>query len=432
MLASLAAAFHSPDLKKRIQFLILMMAIYVLGLHITIPGVNPEMLFGAGGQFSGGLVDMLDMFGGGAFKKYAIFAMGIMPYINASIIMQLLTIAFPQLAQIQKEGPSGQKKIKQWTRWLTGGLALFQSFMMTMVLKNSGAIQDNGLGWLYVAYIAIVLSAGTCFLVWMGEMITEKGIGNGISMVIFAGIMVTLPFQIFSSMTLAHSAGIGGWFRFALLLAVFVATIAFMVSVTQAQRKIPIQHARRVVGNKVYGGQSSHLPLKVNSAGVIPIIFAVSIQYFPLTLANAFAQGNTEHWFVRLAAAFAPGGSWWGSLIYAFGILIFTYFYTAVTFNVADVTDNLKKQGSYIPGIRPGKPTQEYLDKILTRITLFGAIFLAIVALMQYYIPGWLGFGGTFSLIGGTSLLIVVGVALDTMQAIESQLLMRHYEGFIK
>ncbi|MBP5274849.1 MAG: preprotein translocase subunit SecY [Abditibacteriota bacterium] len=432
MLESLAAAFRSPELKKRIQYLILMMAVYVLGLHITIPGVDPSKLFGDGGAFSGGLVDMMDMFGGGAFKKYAIFAMGIMPYINASIIMQLLTIAFPSLAALQKEGPAGQKKIKQWTRWLTGILAFFQSFMMTMVLKNSNAINDNGLGWLYILYIAVILTAGTCFLVWMGEMITEKGIGNGVSMVIFAGIMVTLPFQLFSSAALAASSGVGGWFRFALLMLVFIATVAFMVAVTQAQRKVPIQNARRTVGNKVYGGQATHLPLKVNAAGVIPIIFAVSIQYFPLTIANALAQGNQDNWFVRFASGFAPGGSWWGSLIYALGILLFTYFYTAVTFNVADVTENLKKQGSYIPGIRPGKPTQEYLDKIMTRITLFGAIFLAIVALIQYYIPGWLGFGGTFSLIGGTSLLIVVGVALDTMQQIESQLLMRHYQGFIK
>lgn len=429
MLASLAAALKSPDLKRKIQFLVLMMAVYVLGLHITIPGVDTKAF---SSNFSGGLIDMFDMFGGGAFKKYAIFAMGIMPYINASIILQLLTIAFPSLSQMQKEGASGQKRIKQYTRWLTGVLAFVQSFMMTFMLKNSGAIQDNGLGILYVFYITIILSAGTSFLMWMGEMITEKGIGNGVSMVIFAGIMVTLPVQIFSSALLASTAGVGGWFRFAVLIAIFVATIAFMVSVTQAQRKIPIQHAKRVVGNRVYGGQTTYLPLKVNSAGVIPIIFAVSIQYFPLTVANVVSHGDTTHWFVRFAQSFAPGGSWWGSLIYAFMILVFTYFYTAVTFNVADVTENLKKQGSYVPGIRPGKPTQEYLDRILTRITLFGAIFLAIVALMQYYIPGWLGFGHSFSLIGGTSLLIVVGVALDTMQQIESQLLMRHYEGFIK
>ena len=429
MLASLAAALKSPDLKRKIQFLVLMMAVYVLGLHITIPGVDTKAF---SSNFSGGLIDMFDMFGGGAFKKYAIFAMGIMPYINASIILQLLTIAFPSLSQMQKEGASGQKRIKQYTRWLTGVLAFVQSFMMTFMLKNSGAIQDNGLGILYVFYIAIILSAGTSFLMWMGEMITEKGIGNGVSMVIFAGIMVTLPVQIFSSALLASTAGVGGWFRFAVLIAIFVATIAFMVSVTQAQRKIPIQHAKRVVGNRVYGGQTTYLPLKVNSAGVIPIIFAVSIQYFPLTVANVVSHGDTTHWFVRFAGDFAPGGSWWGSLIYAFMILVFTYFYTAVTFNVADVTENLKKQGSYVPGIRPGKPTQEYLDRILTRITLFGAIFLAIVALMQYYIPGWLGFGQSFSLIGGTSLLIVVGVGLDTMQQIESQLLMRHYEGFIK
>lgn len=429
MLASLAAALHSPELKKKLQFLVLMMAVYVLGLHITIPGVNTDALLG---NFSGGLLDMFDMFGGGAFKKYAIFAMGIMPYINASIILQLLTIAFPSLAAMQKEGPSGQKKIKQYTRYLTGVLAFIQSFMMTLVLKNSNAISDNGLGILYVLYITVVLSAGTCFLMWMGEMITEKAIGNGVSIVIFAGIMVTLPVQIFSSAALAHSGGLGGWIRFIILIAIFIAVVAFMVSVTQAQRKIPIQHAKRVVGNKVYGGQTTYLPLKVNSAGVIPIIFAVSIQYFPLTVANVIARGNTDHWFVRFSQAFAPGGSWWGSLIYALMILGFTYFYTAVTFNVQDVSDNLKKQGSYVPGIRPGKSTRDYLDKILTRITLFGAIFLAIVALAQYYIPGWLGFGQSFSLIGGTSLLIVVGVALDTMQQIESQLIMRHYQGFIK
>ena len=428
MLASLAAALRSPELKRKIQFLVIMMAVYVLGLHITIPGVNTEALMG---QFSGGLLDMFDMFGGGAFKKYAIFAMGIMPYINASIILQLLTIAFPSLSQMQKEGPSGQKKIKQYTRYLTGVLAFIQSFMMTLVLKNSNAISDNGLGLWYVLYITIILSAGTCFLMWMGEMITEKGIGNGVSIVIFAGIMVTLPFQIFSSALEANSAGFTGWIRFIVLILIFIAVIAFMVSVTQAQRKIPIQHAKRVVRNKVYGGQTTYLPLRVNSAGVIPIIFAVSIQYFPLTLANVISKGNMDNWFVRFAQHFAPGGSWWGSVIYALMILVFTYFYTAVTFNVQDVSDNLKKQGSYVPGIRPGKPTRDYLDRILTRITLFGAIFLAIVALIQYYIPGWLGFHN-FNLIGGTSLLIVVGVALDTMQQIESQLIMRHYEGFIK
>lgn len=428
MLQSLAAALRSPELKKKLQFLTLMMAVYVLGLHIQIPGVNTKALTD---NFSGGLMDMFDMFGGGAFKKYAIFAMGIMPYINASIILQLLTIAFPSLAQMQKEGASGQKKIKQYTRYLTGVLAFIQGFMMTLVLKNSNAIMDQGMGVAYVLYITVILSAGTCFLMWMGEMITEKGIGNGVSIVIFAGIMVTLPFQLASSAMEAKSAGFTGWIRFILLIAIFIAVIAFMVAVTVAQRKIPIQHAKRVVGSRVYGGQTTYLPLRVNSAGVIPIIFAVSIQYFPLTLANILAKGNMDNWFVKFAQHFAPGGSWWGSLIYAFMILVFTYFYTAVTFNVQDVSDNLKKQGSYVPGIRAGKPTRDYLDRILTRITLFGAIFLAIVALIQYYIPGWLGFHN-FNLIGGTSLLIVVGVALDTMQQIESQLIMRHYEGFIK
>ncbi|MCE5314800.1 MAG: preprotein translocase subunit SecY [Armatimonadota bacterium] len=431
MLASLMAAFRVPDLKKRITFLFGMFAVYVIGLHISVPGVDTVIL---SEKLSGGLFDILNAFTGGAFKKYTIFAMGIMPYINASIIMQLLTIAIPQLEELQKEGAAGQKKIKLWTRWLTGVLALFQAFGTTTWLRAMGAIQSPG-GMLdpVIWWIAITLAAGTAFLMWMGEQITDKGIGNGVSIVIFAGIIAYLPSQVFSTLGVVITNN--SWFSLALLVVLFVATVAFMIAVTQAQRKIPIQHVKRVVGNKMYGGQSSFLPLKVNSAGVIPIIFAVSIQYFPMTIVNIFTHGEPQGWFWEHMQAFAtniaPGATWWGSLFYALMIIGFTYFYTAVTFNVKDVSDNLKKWGSFIPGIRPGKPTQDYLDKIMTRITLSGAIFLAIIALLQYYVPAFTGIQ-TFSLVGGTSLLIVVGVALETMQAIESHLLMRHYEGFIK
>ena len=430
MLASVMAAMKIPDLKKRITFLFAMFAVYVVGLHISVPGVDTSILQQKMAQ--GDLFTLFDAFTGGAFKKYTIFAMGIMPYINASIIMQLLTIAIPQLEQMQKEGAAGQKKIKLYTRWLTGVLAFFQAYGVTHWLRTANAIPAAGTGIvdLTVLHIAITLVAGTAFLMWLGERITDKGIGNGVSIVIFAGIVAYLPSQLFQTYEVELMAN-RNWFGVIMLLVLFVLTITFIVAITQAQRKIPIQHVKRIVGNKMMGGQSSFLPLKINSAGVIPIIFAVSIQYFPMTVANIFTHGDPNHWFTGFAQSFAPGGSWWGSLIYAAMIIFFTYFYTAVTFNVKDVSDNLKKWGSFIPGIRPGKPTQDYLDKVMTRITLAGAMFLAIVALMQYYVPSLTGIQ-TFSLIGGTSLLIVVGVALDTMQAIESHLLMRHYEGFIK
>ncbi|MCL5102687.1 MAG: preprotein translocase subunit SecY [Armatimonadetes bacterium] len=422
MLASILAATRIPDLKKRITFLFGMFAVYVIGLHISVPGVDSAVL---SSKLSGGLFDLLNSFTGGAFKKYTIFAMGIMPYINASIIMQLLTIAIPQLEELQKEGAAGQKKIRLWTRWLTGVLALFQAYGTTSMLRNMGAVQ--GSNW-QVLQIAITLVAGTAFLMWLGEQISDHGIGNGVSIVIFAGIIASLPPQIMNTVSVEWPGNIIG---LALLLIMFVATVAFMIAVTQAQRKIPIQHVKRVVGNKMYGGQSSFLPLKVNSAGVIPIIFAVSIQYFPMTIAPFLSGNNPNHWFYKFANYVSPGNTVVGSLIYAAMIIFFTYFYTAVTFNVKDVSDNLKKWGSFIPGIRPGKPTQDYLDRIMTRITLSGAIFLALVALLQYYVPAITNIQ-TFSLVGGTSLLIVVGVALETMQAIESHLLMRHYEGFIK
>ena len=430
MLASLMAAFRIPDLKKRITFLFAMFAVYVIGLHISVPGVNTEILAEKLGGGQDNLFSLFDAFTGGAFKRYTIFAMGIMPYINASIIMQLLTIAIPQLEALQKEGASGQKKIRLYTRWLTGVLALFQAYGTTMLLRGYGAIQgSSSIFDVSVLKIAIVLVAGTSFLMYLGEQISDRGIGNGVSIVIFAGIVAVLPAQIWQTVQVE---GIENhrWFVIAVMAVLFVATVAFIVAITQAQRKIPIQHVKRIVGNKMVGGSSSFLPLKINSAGVIPIIFAVSIMYFPMTIVNLFTTDKDSIAY-SIASGIMPGNTWWGSLSYGLLILFFTYFYTAVTFNVKEVSDNLKKWGSFIPGIRPGKPTQDYLDKIMTRITLSGAVFLAIIALMQYLVPNWLRVT-SFSLIGGTSLLIVVGVALETMQAIESHLLMRHYEGFIK
>lgn len=429
MIASLMAAFRIPDLKKRITFLFMMLAVYEVGLHISVPGIdirNLEKVFGEGNLF-----DLLNAFTGGAFKKFTIFAMGIMPYINASIIMQLLTIAIPQLEALQKEGAAGQKKIRLYTRWLTGVMALFQAYGTTAMIRQAGAIPGTGsaLDW-RVFQIAIVLVAGTAFLMYLGEQISDKGIGNGVSIVIFAGIIAYLPAQISSTIKIEGFTN-GHWLNLAILGVLFVATVAFIVAITQAQRKIPIQHVKRVVGTKMVGGSSSFLPLKINSAGVIPIIFALSIMSFPQTVVGFLVHGNTDNVWYQMAQKIGPGGAWYGSLLYAILIILFTYFYTAVTFNVKEVADNLKKWGSFIPGIRPGKPTQDYLDKIMTRITLAGAIFLAIVALLQYLVPEWLNIK-SFTLIGGTSLLIVVGVALETMQAIESHLLMRHYEGFIK
>lgn len=426
MLQTILQALKIPDLKKRIGFVFIMFAVYVVGLHIPVPGIDREAM---ARLFAGGTIfNLLDAFTGGAFKKYTIFAMGIAPYINASIIMQLLTIAIPSLEQLAKEGEAGRKVISQYTRYLTVVLAIFQAIGTNTWLKNAGALDTTYWGFLQ---IVLTLTAGTAFLMWVGEQITDKGIGNGVSLVIFCGIMASMPVQVTNTIN-SVKAGATGWFNVVLLVLFFVATVMAIVAVNQAQRRIPVQHVKRVVGHKIYGGQSSFLPLRVNSAGVIPIIFAVSIQYMPSTLASFFPRNSGIGSFLHeVSAQLAPGQTWYGGLIYAAFIVFFTYFYTAVTFNVPDVADNLKKWGSFIPGIRPGKPTMEYLDRVMTRITLAGAIFLAIIALSQFWIPKITGVT-TFTLVGGTSLLIVVGVALETMQAIEAHLLMRHYEGFIK
>lgn len=425
MLASIIAAFKLPDLRKRIIYLFMMFGVFVIGLHIPVPGINKEAM--AKLFEGGGVLGMLDVFSGGALKKYTVFAMGIAPYINASIIMQLLTIAIPSLEALAKEGEHGRKKISQYTRYMTGVLALVQALGMNKYLMSAGVLDVNAITFVQ---IALTLTAGTAFLMWVGEQITDKGIGNGVSMLIFAGIVASLPVQILSTWELVQGNALP-WVRVFGVVVLFLATVVGIVTIQQAQRKIPIQHVKRVVGHKVYGGSTSFLPLRVNSAGVIPIIFAISLQLLPQTIAPFTGTGKFGTMFQNFARWSNPGDNWVAAIIYAGLIVFFTYFYTAVTFNVSEVADNLKKYGSFIPGIRPGKPTLEFLDRVMSRITLAGAIFLAAIALMQYWSPHITGVQ-TFYLVGGTSLLIVVGVALETMQAIEAHLLMRHYEGFIK
>lgn len=425
MLASLMAAFRLPDLRKRILFVFGMFAVFVIGLHIPVPGINKkamEALFA-----HGGLLGMLDVFSGGALKKYTIFAMGIGPYINASIIMQLLTVAIPQFEALAKEGEHGRKIISMYTRFGTVILGLFQAWGMNQMLVSAHILQASTFTRIQ---IILTLTAGTAFLMWVGEQITDKGIGNGVSLVIFAGIVASLPPQIVTIASLVR-AGSVSWGGLIGCLVLFIGTIVGIVAIQQAQRKIPIQHVKRVVGNKIYQGSSSFLPLRVNSAGVIPIIFAISIEMFPATIyqfsGNRFGVFSTA---LKWVAENVSPGTVFGAIFYTVLIIFFTYFYTAITFNVPEVADNLKKYGSFIPGIRPGKPTMEYLDRVMSRITLAGAIFLSIIALMQYISKSLTGVD--FRLAGGTSLLILVGVALETMQAIEAHLMMRHYEGFIK
>jgi preprotein translocase subunit SecY len=436
MLEKLKAAIEVPDIRKRLQFVLMIFAVYVVALHIPAAGVDHEAVKG----HLGGVLGIVDTFSGGALKKFSILAMGIMPYINASIIMQLLTVAIPQLQALSKEGESGRKTISKYTRYASVGLGLVQAFGVYQVFSRPSATTGPAIqpGFLSMITIMITLTAGTMFLLWLGEMITEKGIGNGVSMIIFAGIMVSIPQQvIMTGQLVAADPTIGTFLRLFFLLALFLASIVGVIYMTQGVRRIPVHHMKKVVGNRMTQEGSSYLPLKVNTAGVIPVIFATSILYFPATFATYvpvdYKMGSIELgvWLHKATEWLQPGNSILASVLFSALVLFFTYFYTAIQYDTADIADNLKKYGSFIPGIRPGKPTAEYLDKVLTRITLAGAVFLAGISLVQYWVPTWTGFN-TVSLVGGTSLLIVVGVALETMQAIEAQMAMRNYEGFIK
>ncbi|MDD4600541.1 Protein translocase subunit SecY [bioreactor metagenome] len=418
MLSALSNILKITELRQKVLFTLAMFVIFRAGTHIPVPGVDAsviEQLF-----TSGNLFGLLDLFSGGALSKFSIFAMSITPYINASIIMQLLTVVVPKFEQWAKEGEEGRKKITQITRYGTVLLGFIQAIGMAFGLKV--AIINPSIGSYLL--VALTLTAGTTFLMWLGEQITEKGIGNGISLIIFAGIISRLPdglYVIYQYVT----AGTISWFNVLLFTIIAVAMIVFVIAIQQGQRRIPVQYAKRVVGRKMYGGHSTHIPLKVNQAGVIPIIFASSVLMFPVTI----AQFVDVSWVKTVADWFA-----WGTplqtTLYALLIIFFTYFYTAVTLNISDMAENMKKHGGFIPGLRPGKSTADYLDRVMTRITLAGAVFLALIAILPNFVAGITGIEGVY--FGGTALLIVVGVALDTMKQIEALVLMRHYQGFMK
>ena len=420
MLDSLSNIFKITELRNKILYTLMMFAVFRAGIHIPVPGVDAsviESLF-----TSGNLFGLLDLFAGGALSKFSIFAMSITPYINASIIMQLLQSVVPQFEAWSKDGEDGRKKIAKVTRYGTVVLGFVQAAGMAFALRANNALVNND--FLSVFVVAIILTAGTCLLMWIGEQITAYGIGNGISLIIFAGIVARLPDGLETIYQYIQNGTIN-MFQAFLFAVIALAMIAVVVAVTQGQRRIPIQYAKRVVGRKMYGGHSTFLPLKVNQAGVIPIIFASSVLMFPVTIAQ-FIDNDIVH---KIADLFT-----WGTplqtALYAILIFIFTYFYTAISINITDMADNMKKYGGFIPGIRAGKPTADYVDNVMTKITLAGAVFLAIVAIIPNFLGTITGVQGVY--FGGTALLIVVGVALDTMQQIESLMVTRHYKGFVK
>jgi len=418
VLQALSNIYKIPELRQKIIFTLVMFAVFRLGTHIPVPGVDPvaiQHLFANGNLFG-----LLDLFSGGAFSKFSIFAMSITPYINAAIIIQLLTVVIPTLEQWSKEGQEGHKKTTQVTRYLTVVLAFLQALGMSIGLKQA-ILNPNPVN---ILIIAITLTAGTVFLMWVGEQITAQGVGNGISLIIFAGIVAALPKSIG---TIYHyvQAGTVSYFQVFLFLVVALAMVVFVVHVETGFRNIPISYAKRVVGTRAMGGHTSHLPLKVNQAGVIPIIFASSVLMFPPTIAQFVTNPTIKH-----IASYFEWGTPFQTTLYALLIIFFTYFYTAVTMKIPDLADNLKKYGGFIPGIRPGEPTADYIDHVMTRITLAGSVFLAFIAILPNAIGAFTHIQGVY--FGGTSLLIVVGVALQTMKQIESMVVMRHYEGFMK
>lgn len=423
MLDVLRNAMRIGDLRRKILYTAALLIVFRIGSFVPVPGVDSAGLAEMLGVGTGNIFGFLNMFTGGALGRFTIFAMGVNPYITASIIIQLLTIVIPKLEELAKEGVEGRKKIQQYTRYGTVVLGLVQGLGITILARNSGVLIDDG--FFMLTLIIITLTAGTSFLMWLGEKISEHGIGNGISLIIFAGIVAELPVGIIQAV---QTVGQGGMSVLALLIyaVLAVAIIAAVVMVQEGQRRIPVQYAKRMVGRRMYGGQSTHIPMRINSAGVIPVIFASSVLTFPLTIAQ-FAPAIApfvERWFGIGTTGY--------NVAYALLVIFFTYFYTAVTFNPVEVANNMRKNGGFIPGLRPGRPTAEYLDRILTRLTLAGAIFLAIIAVLPYIMAGFTQLPLTFMIFGGTSLLIMVGVALDTMKQIEAHLLMRHYEGFMK
>jgi preprotein translocase subunit SecY len=450
---SLKNVFAVAELRKRVLFTLGLLAVYRVGGHIPTPGINPDALKLLAEQARNTMFGLYDMFSGQNLSQMTIFALGIMPYISASIILQLLTVVWPYLERLSKEGELGRRKITQYTRYGTIVLSVVQALGIAFFLER-GTEVAGGLplvyspGWGFRLMTVLTLTTGSAFVMWLGEQITERGIGNGMSLIIFAGIVVGLPSAVLVTVEQLRT-GQMNIIRLLFLLVLMVGVIAAIVFVERGHRRVTVQYAKRVVGRRMYGGSSTHIPLKVNTGGVIPVIFASSILAFPATLASMFAEGS---WMRRLSDQLAWGMPLY-NLLYVTGIIFFCYFYTAIIFNPDDVAENMRKYGGFIPGIRPGKRTAEHIDTILTRITLVGAIYLAMVALLpeflingfkvapipfigptlDYYTPGWVTNGlGVQFYFGGTSLLIIVGVAMDTVNQVESQLIMRHYDGFMK
>jgi len=451
MLESIRNIFSIPDLRKRVIFTLLLLAVYRIGCQIPNPGISAEALAEFWQSQRGSILGFYDLFSGRAMSRMTIFALGIMPYISASIILQLLTVVWPYLERLSKEGELGRRKITQYTRYGTLVICIIQAFGISIFLENltspTGARIVPSPGWGFRLLTILTLTTGTTFIMWLGEQISERGIGNGISLIIFAGIVAGLPRGINSLINGLRSGNLDP-LRIIFLIVFMLAVIAFIVFIERGQRRIPVSYAKRVVGRKVYGGQSTHLPLRVNTGGVIPIIFAASIITIPSTLATL----SKAPIFQTIARQFGPGMPLY-VLIYIAAIIFFTYFYVSIIFNPNDVADNLRKYGGFIPGIRPGKNTADYIDQVLTRITLVGAIYLAAIAILPEFLmtgfkfgslplignfleanlPRWITQGLNIDFyFGGTSLLIVVGVAMDTMQQIEAQLVMRHYDGFMR
>jgi preprotein translocase subunit SecY len=433
MMSGAQNIFKIPELKRRILWTLALLAVYRIGVHIPTPGINGDALASFFAQQRGTIFGLIDMFSGGALERLSVFALGIMPYISASIILQLLTVVIPYLAQLQKEGEIGRKKIVQYTRYGTVVLSIIQGFGIAVGLeKMTGAAGEMVVmvpGWSFRIMTVITLTAGTAFIMWLGEQITERGIGNGISLIIFAGIVARMPNAVASTYELFRVGSMSIiTVLFLIILMVFV--VAVIIFFETGQRRLPVQYAKRIVGRRVYGGQSTHLPLKLNTSGVIPPIFASSILLFPATIASFTPKHWLEiHPWVNAVLENLTRGGYIYNLLYVGFIIFFCYFYTAVTFNPNDVADNMKKFGGYIPGIRPGQKTAEYIDKVLTRITLGGAIYVSAICVLPTIL--YRRFNVSFYF-GGTSLLIVVGVALDTVQQIEAHMLSRHYEGLMR
>nr|WP_321464825.1 preprotein translocase subunit SecY [uncultured Desulfobulbus sp.] len=426
-MAGLFSAASIPELRKRVIFTLFMLLVYRMGVQIPTPGINGEALTAFFAKNASTLFGMFNMFSGGALEKFSIFALGIMPYISASIIIQLLTVVIPQLETLSKEGEAGRRKITQYTRYGTVLLSLIQGFFIASGLE--GMTSPNGIpvvidpGLQFKLLTVITLTSGTAFIMWLGEQMTERGIGNGISLIIFSGIVARMPSAVGNTIQLIKSGELSLIFV-PIIIAMMFAVVGFIIFIETSQRRIPIQYAKRVVGRRVYGGQSSHLPLKINVSGVIPPIFASSIMMFPATI-GSFVQID---WVQRVSAAFSPGTVYYYLMFIAM-IVFFCFFYAAVTFKADDVAENLKKNGGFVPGIRPGKKTSEFLDFVLTRLTVVGAIYLSAVCVMPTLLISKLSVPFYF---GGTALLIVVGVAIDTISQIESHMIMRNYDGFLK